>query len=202
MTYAQSPVYGMDSFGRFCTATDQAGHPCPRSAVLLRNWTARQGAHTVRNARPSSIVPWDPTPVGCQSPQERCPEHPGRAEVDPGRPGRRSTDLRDHGQPVRPQRRRPPLLGREEQGRTVLYPGLRLVGQPDRSPLRTAEAVHHRQFESPEPHRPDPGPARLPPVAQRQRPHRDLLAAERKERARIRSEKGIRWGGRPLAAAA
>ncbi len=32
--------------------------------------------------------------------------------------------------------------------------------------------------------------------------HRDVLAAERKERARIRSEKGIRWGGRPLATAA
>ncbi|RNG24100.1 IS630 family transposase, partial [Streptomyces botrytidirepellens] len=32
--------------------------------------------------------------------------------------------------------------------------------------------------------------------------HRDLLAAERKERARIRSEKGIRWGGRPLTTAA
>ncbi|MEX1658464.1 helix-turn-helix domain-containing protein [Streptomyces pseudovenezuelae] len=31
--------------------------------------------------------------------------------------------------------------------------------------------------------------------------HRDVLAAERKERARIRSEKGIRWGGRPFAAA-
>lgn len=28
--------------------------------------------------------------------------------------------------------------------------------------------------------------------------HRDVLAAERRERARIRSEKGIRWGGRPL----
>jgi hypothetical protein len=32
--------------------------------------------------------------------------------------------------------------------------------------------------------------------------HRDVLAAERKERARIRSEKGIRWGGGPLVAAA
>ncbi|MEU4013402.1 IS630 family transposase [Streptomyces pseudogriseolus] len=31
--------------------------------------------------------------------------------------------------------------------------------------------------------------------------HRDVLAAERKERARIRSEKGIRWGGRPAATA-
>lgn len=28
------------------------------------------------------------------------------------------------------------------------------------------------------------------------------LAAERGERARIRSEKGIRWGGRPLAGTA
>ncbi|GHG83809.1 hypothetical protein GCM10018779_67170 [Streptomyces griseocarneus] len=32
--------------------------------------------------------------------------------------------------------------------------------------------------------------------------HPDVLAAQRKERARIRSEKGIRWGGRPLAVAA
>jgi transposase len=32
--------------------------------------------------------------------------------------------------------------------------------------------------------------------------HRDVLAAERRERARIRSEKGIRWGRRPLTMAA
>ena len=32
--------------------------------------------------------------------------------------------------------------------------------------------------------------------------HRDVLAAERTERARIRSEKGIRWGRRTLATAA
>ncbi len=32
--------------------------------------------------------------------------------------------------------------------------------------------------------------------------HPDVLAAQRKERARIRSEKGIRWRGRPLNAAA
>ena len=29
-----------------------------------------------------------------------------------------------------------------------------------------------------------------------------LLAAQRRERARVRSEKGLRWGGRPLATAA
>ncbi len=32
--------------------------------------------------------------------------------------------------------------------------------------------------------------------------HSDVLDAQRRERARIRSEKGIRWGGHPLAAAA
>ncbi|RXS72706.1 IS630 family transposase, partial [Streptomyces sp. TM32] len=32
--------------------------------------------------------------------------------------------------------------------------------------------------------------------------HPDVLAAQRRERARIRSEKGIRWGGRPLNPAA
>ncbi|MGH4035311.1 IS630 family transposase [Actinomycetota bacterium Odt1-20B] len=32
--------------------------------------------------------------------------------------------------------------------------------------------------------------------------HPDVLAVQRKERARIRSEKGIRWGGRPLNTAA
>lgn len=32
--------------------------------------------------------------------------------------------------------------------------------------------------------------------------HPDVLAAQRRERARLRSERGIRWGGRPLRAAA
>ncbi|GHK05677.1 hypothetical protein SY2F82_74740 [Streptomyces sp. Y2F8-2] len=32
--------------------------------------------------------------------------------------------------------------------------------------------------------------------------HLDVLAAQRRERARVRSEKDIRWGGRPVAAAA
>ena len=32
--------------------------------------------------------------------------------------------------------------------------------------------------------------------------HPDVLAAQRRERARVRSEKGIRWGGRPLTAPA
>ncbi len=32
--------------------------------------------------------------------------------------------------------------------------------------------------------------------------HPDVLAAQRRERARIRSEKGIRWGGQPITQAA
>lgn len=32
--------------------------------------------------------------------------------------------------------------------------------------------------------------------------HPDGLAAQRRERVRFRSEKGLRWGGRPLVAAA
>ncbi|MGW3996300.1 transposase [Amycolatopsis sp. NPDC004772] len=32
--------------------------------------------------------------------------------------------------------------------------------------------------------------------------HPDVLSAQRRERARIRSEKGIRWGGQPLTTAA
>jgi transposase len=32
--------------------------------------------------------------------------------------------------------------------------------------------------------------------------HPDVLAAQRRERARVRSEKGIRWGGRPITTAA
>ncbi|AKZ60387.1 hypothetical protein SAM23877_7346 [Streptomyces ambofaciens ATCC 23877] len=50
--------------------------------------------------------------------------------------------------------------------------------------------------------RADPGPGPIPALAQRQCPTPDVLAAQRRERARIRSGKGIRWGGRPLAPAA
>lgn len=45
-------------------------------------------------------------------------------------------------------------------------------------------------------------PPRLPPLAQREHPHPDVPAAQRRERARVRGEKGVRWGGRSLAVAA
>lgn len=83
----------------------------------------------------------------------------------------------------------------------MLYPNLRLLGQPDRGhfdPLRqfTLANTHHRSH---------PAQTRALHAYLRWRNanarHPDVLAAQRKERARIRSEKGIRWGGRPLPAA-
>jgi hypothetical protein len=76
-------------------------------------------------------------------------------------------------------------------------PTLRLVGEPHRSPLRTAAAGHHRQLEPSQPHRAEPGLHAYLRWRNANARHRDVLAAERKERARIRSEKGIRWGGKP-----
>lgn len=64
-------------------------------------------------------------------------------------------------------RREDPRLGKEAPGRAVLHPDLRLLGQPDRGPLRAAAAVHHRQLEPPGA---NPCSARLPALAQRQRP--------------------------------
>lgn len=79
----------------------------------------------------------------------------------------------------------------------MLHPGLRLLGQPVEAhfgPLRQFTIVNANH---PQRHRADPGPARPSASAQRQAPHRDVLAAERRERARIRGEKGIRRvGGR------
>jgi hypothetical protein len=84
----------------------------------------------------------------------------------------------------------------------VFHPDLRLLGQPDRGPLRTLRQFtlansHHRSH-----------PAQTRALhsylcwRNANARHPDVLASQRKERIRIRSEKGIRWGGRPLAAAA
>ncbi|SPL98292.1 Mobile element protein [[Actinomadura] parvosata subsp. kistnae] len=96
--------------------------------------------------------------------------HLGRPEIDPGRPAGRRTDLRDPGQPVGAQELAHPHLGQETQGQAAVHADLRLLGQPDRGPLRAAAPVHPGQLRPPEPHRPNPGPARLSALAQRQRP--------------------------------
>ena len=81
----------------------------------------------------------------------------------------------------------------------MLHPDLRLVDEPIEAhfaPLRQftiANSNHPMQTRALHAY-----PRRRNANAR----HRDVPAAERKERARIRSEKGIRWGGRPLATAA
>ena len=50
------------------------------------------------------------------------------------------------------------------------HPDLQLLGQPDRSALRAAARVRAQQLPAPQPHSVDPSAARLPALAQRQRP--------------------------------
>ena len=45
-----------------------------------------------------------------------------------------------------------------------------VLGEPDRSPLPITAAVHRRQLQPPQPHRADARPARLPALAQQERP--------------------------------
>ncbi len=76
----------------------------------------------------------------------------------------------------------------------------RLMGQSDRGAVRAVADLCHGRLGPSEPHGAGPPPAGLPHLAQRQR-HPDVLAAQRRERARIRSERQQRWGRpRPKAA--
>jgi transposase len=72
-------------------------------------------------------------------------------------------------------------------------PDLRLLGQPEVHfgplPLLRAGQLPVRQ-----PRGPHPRAARLPALAQHPRPPPDVLAAQRRERARVRSERHRRWG--------
>lgn len=56
------------------------------------------------------------------------------------------------------------------------------------NPAEATAAVHPRQLEPAQPHRPDTGVAPLPALAKLQRPTSRRLAAQRRERARVRSE--------------
>lgn len=133
--------------------------------------------------------------------QEGSREHAGRAEIDPRRPARRRTDLRDPGQPVRPQ-------GADIRRWAKKYK-VELCFTPTYASWANPIEAHFgplRQFTIANSHHPNHtvqtralhAYLRWRNVNAR---HRDVLAAERKERARIRSEKGIRWGGRSALAA-
>jgi hypothetical protein len=91
-------------------------------------------------------------------------------KVDPGHPPGRRTHLHHLRQPVRQHHPGHPSLGQIEQGRTVPHPDQRILGEPDRGPVRAAALVHHGQLELPQPHRPGPRDAAIPTLAQRQRP--------------------------------
>ncbi len=104
--------------------------------------------------------------------------------------------------PVRTQGRADPPLGDQAPGRTVLHPDLRVLGEPDRAhfgPLRQFTIANSN-------HPNHTVQTRALHAYLRRRNtnarHPDVLTAQRRERARIRSEKRIRWSGRPLAPAA
>jgi hypothetical protein len=94
-----------------------------------------------------------------------------------------------------------PRLGEEAQGRTVLHSDQRLLGQPEAhfGPLRQFTLVNSNHPSHTVQTRALQAYLRWRNANAR---HPHVLAAQRRERARIRSEKGIRWGGRPLTLAA
>lgn len=85
-------------------------------------------------------------------------------------------------------------MGREEQGRGVLHTHLRVLGQPHRGPLWTL-----RQFTLANSNHPNHTVQTRVLHAylswrNNNARHPDVLAAQRHERARIRSERQQRWG--------
>ncbi len=142
--------------------------------------------------------------MGRQPPPQGHRQYPGRAEVDPRRPPRRHSDPRHFGQPsshTGADIRRWAKKNKVELCFTPTYASWANPIEAHFGPLRqfTLANSNHRSHSA---------------QTQTQALHRylrwrntdarhpDVLAAQRKERARIRSEKGIRWGGRPLSTAA
>lgn len=90
----------------------------------------------------------------------------------------------------------------QEQGQTVLHPDLRLLGQPIEAhfgPLRQFTLANSNHPN----HTVQTRALHAYLCWRNQNPrHPDVIAAQRRERARLRSEKGVRWGGRPTTMAA
>ncbi|WP_214404680.1 IS630 family transposase [Pseudonocardia lacus] len=80
-----------------------------------------------------------------------------------------------------------------------LTPDLRVLGQSDRRPVRAVAQLRDGRLEPLQPPGARPAAAGLSALAQRQCRHPDVLAAQRRERARVRSERHQRWG-RPAVA--
>ena len=133
------------------------------------------------------------TPQGRDPRAQGRGSHSGRAEVDPGLPAGRVPAVRDHGQPVREQDSRHPPLGPARERRAVLHAHQCIVGQPEAQfgPLRTfvmgnSDHPSHTVLAR-----------RLQDYLRWRNAHArhpDVLAAQRRERARVRSERQQRWG--------
>jgi hypothetical protein len=130
--------------------------------------------------------------VGRQPPQEGRRKHVGRAEIDPRRTARRRTGLHHPGQPVRPQRRRHPTRAKKHKVELCFTPTYASWANPIEAhfgPLRqfTIANSHHPNHTM---------QTRALHAYLRRRNtnprHPGVLAAERREHARTRSEKGIR----------
>src|SRR5262249_44484789 len=78
-----------------------------------------------------------------------------------------------------------PPLAKPRKRRLALPAPHRPLAQPDRAAIRADPHLHHERLGPPQPHRAGPPPAELPALAQRPRPPPDVLAAQRRERARI-----------------
>jgi hypothetical protein len=92
-------------------------------------------------------------------------------------------------------------MGPEEQGGALLHPDQRLLANPIEAhfgPLRQFTLANSNHPNHPVQTRALHAYLRWRNANAR---HPDVLAAQRRERARIRSEKGLRWGGRPAPAA-
>ena len=128
--------------------------------------------------------------------------HPGGTQVDPRRPARRRPDLRDLGQPVGQQDPRPSAAGQRATRSSCVSPRPTPPG-PTRSRPSSARCAASSLGGSDHPNH--PVLARKLQAYLRWRNanarHPEVLAAQRRERARVRSERQRRWG-RPVRPAA
>ena len=107
--------------------------------------------------------------------------------------------------------RRPGLIRRRERpvraaltpyrSRVVPHPDQHLVGRSDRGAVRATADIHDGQLRLPQPRGAGPRPAGVPALRNANARHPDVITAQRRERARVRSERRQRWG-RPHAQAA
>lgn len=134
-------------------------------------------------------------------PQGRRPV-PGRAEIHPGSTPRRRPDLRDPGQPLGTQGSKIRKWARRNKTELCFTPTNASWANPIEAhfgPLRQFTLANSNHPNHTAQSRALHAYLRWRNADTR---HPNVLATQRRERARNRSEKGIRWGGRPLSLAA